>query len=218
MTDASKPAPTEEERVARAREKARLRKQRYDARMKGAASEEESGGRKACVLYLNEDARDVLKRNRLARRLLDQKPILDSELVEALLLAYRQQEEARQPVVTVKLHDFEGTYRLDKLVSRYNDLFEEFNDQLRELNAEKDSRAEAEAAVEEAMDDRDMDWSEAENALLPIHQREMAVNGARLVADIRGILNQANSDAEASRKLTFALADYIFNLIDQVQR
>lgn len=218
MTDASKPAPTEEERVARAREKARLRKQRYDARMKGAASEEESGGRKACVLYLNEDARDVLKRNRLARRLLDQKPILDSELVEALLLAHSQQEEARQPEVTVKLQDREQTYRLDKLVGRYNDLFENFKDQRRKLKSEKELRAEAEAAVDEVMYERDMDWSEAESVLRPIHQREMAVNGARLVADIRGILNQANSDAEASRKLTFELADYIFGLIDQVKR
>lgn len=215
MTDLAKPKLSEEERSARAREKARLRKQRYDARMKGTDRDGATGGRKGCVLHLSEEAREVLRRNRLSRRLLDQDPVLDSELVESLLLAHRQQEQLLLPNVTLEVGNEKETLRLDKLVDRYAKLNEKLNDERHRLNGMKFLLAEVAAEAEDADRHRDMDWWEIEDVLLSQHQREMSLQGLRLLTTVRQLLSQSKSDFEACRNLAYELSDYICQLIDR---
>ncbi len=97
MTTGKKPPATEEERKQRAREKARLRKQRFDEKLRNPDGGGRAGRRRGSVLYLSDAARDVLTRNRQRRHDARFPQVLDANLIESLLLAYADQGEPEHP-------------------------------------------------------------------------------------------------------------------------
>jgi hypothetical protein len=92
--------------------------------MRNANGEVPDAPRRApCVIYLSDEAREALRRTREARRLSGQPQLLDSELVESLLIAYdrlpasagvdshRDVEQAVARLEGPSLRDFEQLVR-----------------------------------------------------------------------------------------------------------
>jgi hypothetical protein len=119
------------------------RKAQFDKRMRNADGEVPDAPRRTpCVIYLCDEAREAMRRAREARRLGGQPQLLDSQLLELLVLAYdkQPQDSAADPRRDLE----EAVARLGGPVLRE---FERLTERLRALEHELASARGAHRAV-----------------------------------------------------------------------
>lgn len=199
----------------RAREMARERKKRFDARMRNANAGEGGERRHAVVVYLTNDAKEVLWRNRQRRRLLDLPPILDSVLINELLLSYGAQaadDQANSLLADVTTAQTDSS-KLLKANER----------QLKRIKALELHNFVAEETIallkeqeDLAMEYRPFDWSVAEDNLLEAHRYLMTHAGYWLAIRLRERLSSSSGDSHAAKIFNEEITDYIEQIIDVV--
>lgn len=218
MATAKKSPASEEERRQRAREKARLRKQRFDERRRNPDGDDGASQRRGVVLHLSETARAVLREHRQRRRDADMPPLLDSELVESLLLAYARQGDAETQAGPLVVDETKAHPGISKLLAKVAGLEAD----LRALRlAHFAAEGTIERLDEEAEADnefRPFDWETIEQKLLAAH---------RLIgsASTRGIVERAlderasrSGGAETAALLQREIEEHIRSLIDWASR
>lgn len=222
MATAKKSHASDDERKQRAREKARLRKQRFDQRLRNPAGDDSASQRRGVVLHLSESARTVLREHRQRRRDAEMPPILDSELVESLLLAYARQEHPETqagPLVVDETKAHPGIANLLAKVASLKAELQEAN--LATIAAEgtiEQLEEQLEVEVEEEVEVQSFDWAMIEQSLLAAH---------RLIgsASTRGIVERVldNGDSRHGGAATVSLLqreieEHIRCLIDWTSR
>jgi hypothetical protein len=208
----------EMERKEKSRTKAKLRKQRFDARMLNIDAANGAQRRYATVVYLNESAKDALHRNRQQRRLLDLPNVSDSVLIEQLLLKYENEnvfddmdQELQTSVTKVKGNTA-------KLLEK-NKLLEE------KIKFLKLHLFAAEATIEKLESEIEVeppvcDWETTEYHLLNEHWSYMSRFGYRAAKRIKSRIGGTENDVITMRVVHEEFEEYIkelmFALKDQV--
>lgn len=211
-----KPQPSsqpmgEMEHKEQSRTKAKLRKQRFDAKMRNIDAPNGAQRRHATVVYLNDGAKEALQRNRQHRRLLDLPNVLDSVLIEQLLLKYENEnvyddmDQELQPSVTkvkgntTKL--LENNKQLEEKIKFLNlHLF------AAETTIEK---LESEIEVEPPV----CDWETTEYHLLDEHWSYMSIFGYRAAKRIKSRIGGTENDVITMRVIHEEFEDYIKELM-----
>lgn len=211
-------AATDEERKQRAREKARLRKQRFDAKLRSADAAPDGNPRRGSVLYLSEEARAVLKRNRDRRRDAGLPQVLDASLIESLLLAYAQQGEPGHPEGNLLDDETKSDPRLAKVLAKV----EVLETKLRAARSEVETLQEENFDLEEdAKDDekaRPFDWDEIERLLLRAHHMQGRQWTQGIAERFCRELAADGNQARAVEALHRELQEHIRSLTDWVSR
>lgn len=172
--------------------------------MRGTGTDEEPN-RNARVFFLTDEAVEVLERNRLRRRLLGLPPVLDSQLIEGLLLAYQSQGEPDIPAGTVVVDESrQETAPTAKLVRE----FERQTKLLKQLEAQE--------IANKSVTRRQVDWTLAEQKLLGAHRHHMPHAGHGLALRLRSALGGATSDVQAMRIVDTEVVDYLGRLVDSL--
>lgn len=202
MSTEARKLENEEERGRRKRELARLRKLRYDDRMRGAA-----GGagprRKGHVIYLTDEAVEVLARNRARNRLLGLPKVLDSRLIEDLLF----RSERDSTAFAESGSDDHG----QQLPAPTTKLLAEYENQVKLVKELK-----AQQVAERSAAQRHVNWPLAERELLGAHRLLMPQVGHWLALHLRSALGEATSDWQAMKIVDAEVVDYLGRLVDSV--
>lgn len=215
MATAKKSPASEEERRQRAREKARLRKQRFDERRRNPDGDDGASQRRGVVLHLSEAARTVLRQNRQRRRDAGMPPVLDSNLVESLLLAYALQGEPEPQVGPLVVDETKAHPGIAKLLAKVADLEAE-------LRAVRLARLAAEGNIElleeEAEADnefRTFNWELIEDKLLDAHRLIGSVWARGIVERVLDVSASRSANGDITALLQREIEEHIRSLIDR---
>jgi hypothetical protein len=186
--------------------------------MRNSTSGNDSERRQAVVIYLSDDAKEVLWRNRQRRRLLDVPPMLDSTLIEELLLAFGSQSKdglvagglVRDETVghsdTSKLlSSNEGQAKRIKALELHNFVAEET---ISLLNQQ----------IEDANEFRPFDWSQAGEDLLSAHRHLMSHTGYQLAIRLRDRLINFSNDSTTVKIFDEEISDYLKCIVDMADK
>jgi hypothetical protein len=210
--------PDEADRKAqRKRALARARKQRYDARMKGEISDNGEHLRQAVVLYLDDGARENLRRNRSQRKLLGLEPFIDSMLIEQLLTLHKKNLESEfnrmfeggdvqtsrakgERIVEIIRKQRQIISKLskekDSLISKVNQLDEEIENYENEKDSEK--------------------WFHMADKILLQHLLSKSILGYKLAQEILREMHGTVSDTKAFEIFSNSFEEHLLHLIDRI--
>lgn len=196
------------------------RKAQFDARMRNADGLIDGAPRRTpCVLYLSDPARNVLRKNRLARRVSRSGPQLDAELVEELLLNYEGQRSAG----TAKKGALKMPTALAALQAPVLAEFERLNNLLRrtasELARSRERLDQLEQAAAQPPKDPLTDqtfWERIEDALVERHRKHSWLWAPQMAQRLRSILRSPVLEAEAMYELSREFEARICDLCDQM--
>lgn len=218
MPPREKTSAAEEERKQRALEKARLRKKTFDDRRRNLDNSDGASQRSGAVFHLSDAAREVLRQNRLRRRAAGLPPVLDSDLVESLLLAYGRQGEPGFQSGALVIDETKANPVTEKLVAKVEDL-------QGELRSNRDALSAAEATIKNHEEDAEVeeqfrvfDWGEVEQNLLAAHR---LIGSAGMPGIVERVLDKAaprSGRAEAAAVLQREIEEHIRLLVDWASR
>lgn len=195
------------------------RKREFDRRLRNADGQiPGEPARTPVVLYLSAEARAALKRNRAAAVALGAEPLLDSKLVETLLLEHPVASHIepsapveRKPWPTSGQTAPEQEARVDRLL-KMQDENRRLKEELRE--ARRTNRCLIQAIESESMSKEH--WSAALEDLVDHHQ----VAGSRLlrplVTRLTAQLAEARSESTRLRIVSEELVDYLYKLVAEL--
>lgn len=185
------------------------RKKQFDLRMRNANGEVPGAPQRSpVVIYLSEEARDVLRRNRDVRRLVGAPPVLDAELVEYALACY---ERGRLGVdaSTVSQHS-DGRLPLSSSLDRA--AFKALQSRVNELeqqvikvasNLENDKYEEL----------REQALADLPENLLEAHAKHQAMLIYPMAQRLLQVLRSTDDDTTRMRLLQDEIADYLDRLL-----
>lgn len=218
MATAKKSPASEEERRQRAREKARLRKQRFDERRRNPDGDDGANQRRGVVLHLSEAARTVLREHRQRRREADMPPVLDSELVESLLLAYARQGDPDTQAEPLVVDETKAHPAVAKLLAKVASLKADLQAASLANFAAEGTIERLEEEVEADNEWRPFDWATIEQRLLAAHR---LIGSASTRGIVERVLDKSASSgvgAEAAALLQREIEEHIRSLIDWASR
>lgn len=191
---------------------AAARKSDFDRRMRNADGR--FGGEPArtpVALYLSAEAREVMRRHRDEAALAGAPPLLDSKLVEALLLAFQSHRSAgsANPVeaAAASVDESSPPPANDGDIRRLRVLREKIR---RQDNSKK--RADGESSTASGH------WSAVRRALLDQHRTEASRLLFPLAQRLHSTLGELNSDAERMRAVNDEVIEYLLTLLDALDR
>lgn len=203
--------------------KAADRKREFDRRMRNADGQVEGEpARTPVVLYLSAEAREVIRRHREDAALAGAPPLLDSKLVEALLLAFRSQRSA-DPAASVataaavveksspppaKEGDVERLRDLRTKIRRLNSVLVETEADRDELQEEIDNEGSISARR----------WNTVRKALIKQHIAEGSLSLYPLTRRLNGELGELTTDASRMHAVSAEFVDYLLTLLDALDR
>lgn len=203
--------------------KAADRKREFDRRMRNADGQiEGEPARTPVVLYLSTEAREVVRRHREDAVIAGAPPLLDSKLVEALLLTFQSQrsadpaahvEAAAAPVdqyspPPAKDSDIQRLRHLRSKIRRLNSVL---------LEAEAD-RIDLQEEVDNENSISSRRWSAVRRALLNKHRTETSRLLFPLAQRLHSTLGGLTSDAERMRAVNDVVVEYLLTLLDAMDR
>lgn len=211
MATAKKSPLTEEESKERKRELARLRKQRFDAKMRNPEGSEDGNTRRGCVIFLSDTARDILKQNRERRRDAGLPQLLDSNLVESLLRAYANQGTMHHSAGELVIDETKADPLISSLLTKLQAQKRKLENQGMHIFG---AEAEIESLTEELRKAKDkIDWETVLDYVLTTH----SLYGLEWSVDALKRFRQdlSNKDeGKAAAAMNRALEEYIRSLIE----
>lgn len=203
--------------------KAADRKREFDRRMRNADGQVEGEpARTPVVLYLSAEAREVLRRHRDDAALAAAPPLLDSKLVEALLLAFQSRRSAG-PAASIEaaatsVDKSSPPPAKDSDVERLRDL----RTKIRRLDSvlfrtEKDR----DDLLDEIDDEGSISsrrWATVRKALIEQHIAEGSLRLYPLTRRLHGTLGELTSDASRMQAVNAEFVDYLLTLLDALDR
>lgn len=191
---------------------AAARKSDFDRRMRNADGRfEGEPARTPVALYLSAEAREVMRRHRDEAALAGAPPLLDSKLVEALLLAFQSHRSAgsANPVeaAAASVDESSPPPAKDGDIRRLRVLREKIR---RQDNSKK--RADGESSTASGH------WSAVRRALLDQHRTEASRLLFPLAQRLHSTLGELTSDAERMRAVSDEVVDYLLTLLDALDR
>ncbi len=203
--------------------KASVRKQEFDRRMRNADGT--FGGEPArtpLVIYLSAEAREVMRRHRDDAALAGEPPVLDSKLVEALLLAFQSHRSAgtSSPIeaAAVSVGDASVPPAQEDEVQRLRLL----RAKIRRLNTSLEETKAERAELQEEIDDEESisseRWSAVRRKLIDRHRSEASLLVHPLTQRLHGALSELTSDAARMRAVNDELIEYLLTLLDALER
>lgn len=202
---------------------ASVRKQEFDRRMRNADGKVEGEpARTPLVIYLSAEAREVMRRHRDDAALAGAPPLLDSKLVEALLLAFQSHRSAgtASPIEAAAVSVAEASVppaqedevqRLRLLRARIRRL----NTSLEKSEAE---RAKLHAEIDDEESISSERWSAVRRKLIERHRSDASLLVHQLTQRVHDALRELTSDAARMRAVNDELIEYLLTLLDALER
>lgn len=207
--------PLEDDREERAREMARARKKRFDDRMRNADGKSGAERRRAVVIYLSDAATDVLRRNRLRRRLLELQPVLDSRLIEDLLLSFLSQGEPEQLSSLVIKDETKIKAESSNLLNKFDHQVDIIKSLEEQLYISRNTSSSLQKELDAENEFRSLDWIEVELGLLDTHRLLKSHSVYMMAQELRAKLANSQSDSQALGVVYDVVSEYIKQLIDR---
>lgn len=199
------------------------RKREFDRRMRNADGKVEGEpSRTPVVIYLSAEARDVMRRHREDAALAAATPLLDSKLVESLLLAFHAHRSSSSPTpveaAALSTHESSVPRASDNDIERLRQLrlkIRRLNTRLQETVAERDELL-ADADDEESFTAER--WSAIRRKLLDRHREAASLLVHPLANRLHSALSDLTSDAARMRVVSDELIEYLVTLLDALER
>lgn len=198
------------------RAKARARKQRFDARMRNADAGEATERRHAVVIYLTDSAKNVLNQNRQRRRLLNLPSVLDSTLIEELLLGYSMKGESEFEVDLKSNDDVSRKGDVSKLLNANEKLRKAVQNYKLHLFAADGTIERLQQDIDTENEFRPLDWDEVERGLIAMHRFQLSVLGAHFTQQLLTRIRQTQGDQHALKVVDDEFTGYVSRLIDKL--
>lgn len=202
---------------------AAARKSDFDRRMRNADGQVKGEpARTPVVLYLSAEAREVLRRHREDVALAGAPPLLDSKLVEALLLAFQSHRSPGTPspieAAAVSVSEASAPPAQEDEVQRLRLL----RAKIRRLKASLEKTEARRAELQEEIDNEESisseRWSVVRQKLLDRHRSEASLLVHPLTQRLHDALSELTSDAARMRAVNDELIEYLLTLLDALER
>jgi hypothetical protein len=197
------------------------RKREFDRRMRNVDGQVHGEpARTPIQIYLSADAREVLRRHREDAALAGVAPLLDSKLIEALLLAFQSHRSSdsskaiesaaaatsESSVSPAKDDEVQRLRFLRAKIRRINSALERSNEELDFYNKEFEGELSSQQ------------WADARETLIERHRREASLLLYPIAQRLHLALEQSASDAARMRTVSDEVIDYLCTLLDQLER